>query len=399
MKYDIIIIGGGIIGLATGLQLKKRKPSLRMLLLEKEQQLASHQTGHNSGVIHSGLYYETSSLKAQNCAAGYQQLLRFCDEEGIPYEISGKIVIATQQHQMATLHELYRRGTQNGLKGLKKLTKEEITAYEPYVNGLAGIFVPQTGIIDFKQVALRYAEHIQQQEGSIVLGEKVIDIRLGTTTHIITESNAFEGKVIINCAGLYADKIAELTQPTLPYKVIPFRGEYYKLREDKRYLVRNLVYPVPDPRLPFLGVHFTRRINGEIEAGPNAILAFKREGYTKKDVSWEEFLASIRWPGFQKVALKYWKTGLKEIHRSFSKKAFTKALQQLVPAVQEDDLVVTEAGVRAQACDRKGNLIDDFLLLVDKNVIHIGNAPSPAATASLSIGETVAKLALKHLER
>ena len=398
MQYDIIVVGGGIVGLATALQIQKQRPESTILLLEKESELARHQTGNNSGVIHSGLYYKPGSLKAANCITGYHMLLDFCKENDIPYDLCGKIVVATDEAEKPLLQNLFVRGEQNGLKNLKKLTKEELKDYEPHVNGMEGIFVPQTGIVDYKKVAEKYGELIQKNGGEIKLNEKVIDIKAESdSSTVITEKNEYTGRIIINCAGLYSDKIARLTVKNLTIKIIPFRGEYFKLKKEKEYLVKNLIYPVPDPNFPFLGVHFTRMVKGGVEAGPNAVLAFKREGYKKSQINLAELGETLAWPGFQKVAVKYWKTGFGEMYRSFSKAAFTKALQKLIPEIQEEDLVEGGAGVRAQACDRDGGLVDDFLILEEKQVINICNAPSPAATSSLAIGETVARLVLKKL--
>lgn len=400
MKYDIIIIGGGIVGLATALKLKERQPGLKLALIEKEKQWAAHQTGHNSGVIHSGIYYKPGSLKATNCIRGYQMLLDFCQKHNVAYELCGKIIVATDPAEIPALDKIMERGQQNGLTGLKRLSVEEIREHEPHVRGVDGIFVPQTGIIDYTAVSLKYAEVIQAQEATLILGEKVSGIRQqGDTSTVITDQHTYDTTLVVNCAGLYSDKIARLTQEKLPVKIIPFRGEYYELVKARQHLVRNLIYPVPDPAFPFLGVHFTRMIGGGVEAGPNAVLAFQREGYTKTDISVSELIETLTWPGFQKVAAKYWKTGLGEMYRSFSKAAFTRALQKLVPDIREEDLVPAEAGVRAQACDRKGGLLDDFLILEEDHAVHVCNAPSPAATSSLSIGETVADLVLRRIDK
>jgi L-2-hydroxyglutarate oxidase len=398
MNYDVIVIGGGIVGLATALNLKKNNPFLQVLLLEKENELAKHQTGNNSGVIHSGLYYKPGSLKAQNCIHGYNLLIEFCKEHGVPYELCGKIVVATEKEELPILDNLFLRGQQNGLQNLKKLTKEELKDYEPHVNGLQGIFVPQTGIVDYKKVSDKFAEILKNVGGEIHLGEEVINIQLEAARAVVmTQKQSYSTKLIINCAGLQSDKVARMTVKNLNVKIIPFRGEYYKLKKDKEYLVRNLIYPVPDPNFPFLGVHFTRMAKGGVEAGPNAVLAFKREGYKKSDINIRELAETLAWPGFQKVASKYWRTGFGEMYRSFSKAAFTKALQKLLPEIQESDLVTGGAGVRAQACDRNGGLVDDFLILEEMHAINVCNAPSPAATSSLAIGETVARLAIKRL--
>lgn len=396
MQYTVIVVGGGIVGLATALQLIKQKPSLKILVLEKENELAKHQTGNNSGVIHSGIYYKPGSLKATNCINGYHQLIAFCRENDIPFELCGKVIVATSEKEKPLLQNVFVRGQQNGLQNLRKISAGEIKEIEPHVNGLEGIFVPQTGIVDYKLVAEKYGELLQRLGVEIHLNEKVVDIQTTQTTTVVTEKTTYTTELVINCAGLYSDKVARLTVKDLNVKIIPFRGEYYKLKKEKEYLVKNLIYPVPDPNFPFLGVHFTRMAKGGVEAGPNAVLAFKREGYKKSQINLAELAETLAWPGFQKVAAKYWRTGMGEMYRSFSKAAFTKALQKLIPEIQESDLVDGGAGVRAQACDRDGGLVDDFLILEEKNVINVCNAPSPAATSSLAIGETVSGLALKR---
>lgn len=395
---DVLIIGGGIVGLATALQLKQQRPTLSVVLIDKEPAVARHQTGHNSGVIHSGLYYKPGSLKATNCIQGYQMLVDFCRQEEIPFELCGKIVVATKSTEVPQLNMLFERGQQNGLTGLRKLTFAEMREIEPHVSGVEGMFVPQTGIIDYKQVCDKYAEKFQALGGEIRLAERVEQVTPGNSLNIVvTNKSRYETKLVINCAGLYSDKIAQLTQPeALDIRIIPFRGEYFKIRPEKEYLVKNLIYPVPDPNFPFLGVHFTRMIHGGVEAGPNAVLAFRREGYTKSDINLKELYETLTWPGFQKVAGKYWETGLGEMYRSFSKSAFTKALQELIPEIQESDLMEGGAGVRAQACDRTGGLLDDFAILETSKAINVVNAPSPAATSSLSIGQTVAQKALSR---
>lgn len=397
MTYDSIIVGGGIVGLATALHLSSAPHHKKVLVIEKEQEVAKHQTGNNSGVIHSGIYYKPGSLKATNCINGYHQLIDFCSKHEVPFDLCGKIIVATDESELQALKNIGDRGVQNGLSGLKNLTKEELKEYEPHVAGIAGIFVPQTGIVDYKVVAQKYAQVIQQQGGEIRFGEKVIEVQENNGIRVVvTQKESYNAKLVINCAGLYSDKVARLTSQKVDVKIIPFRGEYYKLRDDKEFLVKNLIYPVPDPNFPFLGVHFTRMMKGGVEAGPNAVLAFQREGYKKSDINLSELSESLAWPGFQKVMAKYWRTGLGEMYRSFSKTAFTKALQKLIPEIQEGDLVEGGAGVRAQACDRTGGLVDDFLILEEKGAINVCNAPSPAATSSLSIGETVATMALKR---
>jgi L-2-hydroxyglutarate oxidase len=400
MALDVIIVGGGIVGLATAHRLLESKPSLKIALFEKEATVSMHQTGNNSGVIHSGLYYKPGSLKAKNCIEGYHQLIDYCQKQDIPFELTGKVVVASTQEQRPQLDTLFQRGQENGLGGLKKLSLSEMREYEPHVTGVEGLFVPQTGIVDYRAVAVKLAHGIQANGCEIHLGERVTNITKGLTYSIVeTEKAVYEAKLIINCAGLYSDQVAQWTQKEpLDIRIVPFRGEYFKLRKEKEYLVKNLIYPVPDPNFPFLGVHFTRMMRGGVEAGPNAVLAFKKEGYKKLGINAKELWDTLTWPGFQKVAIKYWETGLGEMYRSFSKEAFTKALQVLIPEIQMDDLVEGGAGVRAQACDRTGGLLDDFSIVQDEKVINILNAPSPAATSSLSIGKTVAEMALVRFE-
>ncbi len=398
MRYDIIVIGGGAVGLATALKLQAENPALKIIVLEKEATLAAHQTGNNSNVIHSGIYYKPGSLKATNCINGYHELIRFCDTHGIPYRLCGKIIVATDAAEVPLLEKILQRGEENGLQNLRRLSAEELPEYEPHVNGVAGIHVPQTGIVDYKKVAEKYGALFLEGGGSIALSTKVVGIH-AASDHITVSTNqqSYEGKILVNCAGLYSDKIAALTSKKMDVRIIPFRGEYYKLRKEKEHLVKTLIYPVPDPNFPFLGVHFTTMINGGVECGPNAVLAFRREGYRKSDINLGELSETLSWPGFHKVAAKYWRTGFGEMYRSFSKAAFTKALQKLIPQITEADLEPGGAGVRAQACDRTGGLLDDFMILDEPRAIHVCNAPSPAATSSLSIGTTVARLALKHL--
>jgi (S)-2-hydroxyglutarate dehydrogenase len=397
MEYDILIIGGGIVGLATAWRILEKQPSARVCILEKEKGLAAHQTGNNSGVIHSGIYYKPNSLKALNCIRGYQMMLDFCMQHEIPHEVCGKIIVATRQDELPRLQALGERAQLNGLTGVRKISPSEMKEIEPHVSGIEGLWVPQTGIVDYRLVADKLGQLIRNQGGEIHLNTQVKDINhLHQHSEVITENRTFTARLIVNCAGLYSDKIAELTRENISYRIIPFRGEYYKLRPERENLVKNLIYPVPDPNFPFLGVHFTRMKRGGVEAGPNAVLAFRREGYRKSDFDRQEFMEIMAWRGFQKVAAKYWKMGMGEFYRSFSKAAFTRALQRLIPAIQENDLVEGGAGIRAQACDREGGLIDDFLILEDRYMINIGNAPSPAATSSLSIGQTVSEMVLKR---
>jgi L-2-hydroxyglutarate oxidase len=400
MKFDVCIAGAGIVGLATGYQLKKDNPDLSVVILEKENSVGSHQTGHNSGVIHSGIYYKPGSLKAKNCIDGYHMLVDYCESKGIPFELCGKVIVATVPGELSALDTLYERGLQNGLEGLVKLNSEQIREIEPHCQGIMGIKVPQTGIINYLAVCQELASDIKQMGGEVLTGQKVVGLeKKDNRVEVMTSQQFVECDLFINCAGLYSDKVALLNEKSLDTRIIPFRGEYYQLKEESKHLVKHLIYPVPDPNFPFLGVHFTRMIDGAVEAGPNAVFAWKREGYGKTDFDLGEFWESLTWPGFRKVATKYWKTGLGEIYRSFSKKAFTKALQKLIPEIKESDLEPAPAGVRAQACDRTGGLLDDFKIVERSQIIHVLNAPSPAATSSLSIGKTVSEMALKQLSK
>jgi (S)-2-hydroxyglutarate dehydrogenase len=398
--YDVIIIGGGIVGLATGLKLKEKQPDLKIAILEKEQKVAMHQTGNNSGVIHAGVYYRPGSLKALNCRSGYRQLIDFCDREGVKYDLCGKLIVATREEELPRLETLWERGLQNGLTKMKKIAGGEIKDYEPHAKGLAAIHVPYTGIIDYKDVSIKYAEIFTgRYGGEIFLNNKVVRIvEDKNSVDVISEVRTYTARVVVNTAGLHSDKVAQLTQKNLDVRIIPFRGEYYKLADEKSHLVRNLIYPVPDPNFPFLGVHFTRLIHGGIEAGPNAVWAFKREGYSKYSFQGNDFFNSLAWPGFRTVMMKYWKMGLEEYYRSYSKAAFVKALQRLVPEVGYEDVKPGGAGVRAQACSRNGTLVDDFLIVEDKFILNVLNAPSPAATASLSVGDSIAEMIMQKLD-
>jgi len=393
MNADIVIVGGGIVGLATAYHLTEKHPNKKILVLEKEDEVAHHQTGNNSGVIHSGLYYKPGSLKAKNCIDGYHMMIQFCDEHQIPYDLCGKVVVATDKSELGRLRDLFDRGRENGLEGLEMLDQARLKEIEPHLAGIQGIRVPQTGIVNYKQVCQKLAEIITQRGGEIHLNTLVQAMKeTADNVQITTSTISVECQLIINCAGLYSDEVAKMHLGKLDTRIIPFRGEYFELTAEAEHLVKHLIYPVPDPNFPFLGVHFTRMIGGGIEAGPNAVFAFKKEGYLRTDFNFKEFFGSLLWPGFQKVMFKYWKTGLSEMYRSFSKKAFTKALQRLIPEVQEEHLVPAAAGVRAQACDRTGGLLDDFKIVHEKRAIHVINAPSPAATSSLSIGKTISDM-------
>jgi len=398
-KYDLIIVGGGIVGLATALRVLEQKPNLKVMILEKESSIGQHQTSHNSGVIHSGIYYKPGSLKAKNCISGYHQLIEFCDTHGIKYDICGKIVVATDEYQLPQLDELRRRGEANGLTGIRVLEKEEIHDYEPYAKGIKALYVPQTGIIDYADVVEKYSERVLSSGGEIHCGEEVLKLH---TSHdeiaVETSKNSYTASFVVSCAGLMSDRVAKMTQEKLPLRIIPFRGEYYKLKKEKEYLVKNLIYPVPDSAFPFLGVHFTRMVKGGVEAGPNAVLAFKREGYKKSDFNLRDSYETFSWPGFHTIAKKYWRTGLGEFHRSLSKTAFVKALQKLLPEIDINDIEEGGSGVRAQACERDGGLVDDFLFIEEKRVLHVCNAPSPAATSSLATGKTLSENFLRLLD-
>lgn len=386
---DYVIIGGGIVGLATSIALQQRFPEAKITLVEKESRCAFHQTGHNSGVIHSGIYYKPDSYKALLTRKGNQALVDFCKQYKISHDVCGKLIVACTEKELPQLENLYQRGLANGIP-VKKISGEEAREIEPYVSCLAAIQVPTAGIVDYKQVAQKYAEIFTEKGGEIQLNIAVKAIKSESNYHIlITNRNEIKAKFIINCGGLYSDRLVQLggLQPTA--KIIPFRGEYYELKPEKRYLVKNLIYPVPNPNFPFLGVHFTRLIDGNIHAGPNAVLCLKREGYKKTDFDFAEFWEIITYQGLWKLASKYYAEGIEEIIRSFNKSAFVRSLQTLIPEVQADDIVVSPAGVRAQALQTDGKLVEDFLIIEGKNALHVCNAPSPAATASLEIGKEI----------
>lgn len=392
MKYDALIVGAGLVGLSTAYHLKLNNPDSKILILEKEDAVSKHQSGNNSGVIHSGIYYKPGSLKATNCLQGYHSIINFAKEYGIKYDLCGKIIVATNKEELPLLDQIYQKGIANGLQNLQYLSKEEFQEIEPHCAGVKAVKVPQTGIIDYPGVAKKLQELFENLGGEILFNQKVTQILNQRETIIKTENSEFKTEKVVTCGGLYSDKLSKLTNPKNDFIIVPFRGEYYKLKEDKKSLVKHLIYPVPDPNFPFLGVHFTRMIDGNVEAGPNAVLAFKREGYQFSDFNFTETLETFTYPGFWKIAAKYGKTGLGEIHRSLSKAAFTKALQKLIPEIQENDLVPGGAGVRAQALRRDGTLIDDFDILQKDNIIHVRNAPSPAATSCLAIGKTISNL-------
>jgi L-2-hydroxyglutarate oxidase LhgO len=391
--YDVIVVGGGIVGLATAMKMAKRFPRLRLVVLEKESQLARHQTGHNSGVIHGGIYYKPGSLKAATCVSGRRELLEFCDQNGIAYDLCGKVIVATDDSELPRLEELYQRGTANGVPGLQVIGPERLKEIEPHARGVRAIHSPATGIIDFVQVAEAYAKNVRAAGGDIHTSRTVKYISSSRNEMIVgTGREEFRGRFLINCGGLFSDRIAQMTAKPfarIDVQIIPFRGEYYKIAPEKNALIRGLIYPVPDPRFPFLGVHFTRSIHGYVEAGPNAVLAFAREGYRKTDFNPRDLWETLSFSGFRSVARRYWRMGLEEQYRSLSKRAFTRALQRLVPAIGIDDLQPGGAGVRAQAVAADGALLDDFVIRQTGSAIHVLNAPSPGATASLAIGESI----------
>ena len=396
-RVDVAIVGGGIIGLATALALSRTR-GLRIAVLEAEPRVARHQSGHNSGVIHSGLYYRPGSLKATNCIAGREALYAFCAEHGIPHRRCGKIVVATAESELPALAELERRGRANGLSEVRRLAPADIRALEPEAAGIAGLHVPQTGIVDYVAVTRRFADIVTERGGFVLTGRRLLACRRdsGTLT-LLTTGAALETRLLLGCAGLYADRVARLCGLSPAVRIVPFRGEYYDLQPGARALVRGLIYPVPDARFPFLGVHFTRRIDGSVEAGPNAVLALSRVGYRHSTVAPRDLLDYVSYPGFWRLAARHWRTALGEWHRSLSRAAFVSALQRLLPRLGSRDLRPGGAGVRAQALDSQGRLVDDFRILEEERMIHVLNAPSPAATASLAIGEHLRTRVLAQL--
>lgn len=395
MIHDVVIIGGGIIGLGTALQLLKNRPGLSLVILEREDGVARHQTGNNSGVIHSGIYYRPGSLKAENCVRGVKMLHEYCAEKSIPYSSCGKVIVALSEEEVPRLDELERRGKANGVPDLRRISGDELREIEPHCQGISALHAPGTGIIDYTQVAESYRKDIEALGGQVVCGQKVLQVFDG---RVVTEDREWSGRLVINCAGVYADRLAKQVDPELTTdQIFPFRGEYYFVRPEAHHLVKGLIYPVPDPSFPFLGVHLTTTIDGRVEAGPNAVLAFSRDGYRKMDVSPRDAFESLRYPGLWRLAAKYWRTGMYEVARSFSKKAFLRALQRYVPELTSDDLLPGGAGVRAQLVTRKGMIVDDFAIVESPRMIHVLSAPSPGATASLSIGLHLSELAMSRL--
>ena len=389
-RYDIIIIGAGVVGLGVGLEFARRFPGRRLLVLEKEARVATHQSGHNSGVIHSGVYYKPGSLKARLCVAGSAAMVNFCREHSIPHNICGKVIVATEQEETRRLEELRNRGEANGLTGLRLIGPEQLHEIEPHARGVGALVVPSTGITDYALVCEKFAELISATGGTILTRAAATSIHRSSSEIVIeTSRGAFCANFLINCAGLHSDRISRMAGDDPGIMIVPFRGEYYDLLPERASLVRALIYPVPDPRFPFLGVHFTRRISGKVDAGPNAVLALAREGYRHADINPRDVAACLGFPGFWRMASLHWRNALGEWHRSLSKSAFVHALQRLVPKVQDNDLVPGGSGVRAQALKPDGTLVDDFQFVPSARVLHVLNVPSPAATASLSIGKSI----------
>ncbi len=388
-QCDVAIVGGGIVGTATAYRVQQRFPQLKLILLEKEAELGLHQTGRNSGVLHSGIYYRPGSLRAENCREGKLAMQEFCEREHIPYDICGKVIVAVSDDEVARLHDILERGRQNGVT-CELIDRDRLHEIEPHAAGVAAIHVPEAGIVDYRAVCLRLAELVKERGGEILTNAQVRGIR-DDAGRVVVQSKAgdVQARWVITCAGLQSDRVIRLSGQQPPAKIVPFRGEYYTLKPEARHLCRGLIYPVPDPRYPFLGVHFTRMIDGGVECGPNAVLAFAREGYRMRDINPRDLYESLTYPGFLRMAMKNWKTGFGEMWRSVSKSAFVTALQRLVPEIRVEQLVAAPAGVRAQALGKDGKLIDDFVFEETEHIIHVGNAPSPAATASLNIGKLI----------
>ena len=389
--FDFAIVGGGIVGLSTARALLERHPNAGVLVLEKEEGWARHQTGHNSGVIHSGVYYKPGSLKARFSRDGVAALLEFCREQRIAYEICGKVIVATDPDELPRLDDLYERGLKNGLK-VEKIRPDELEELEPHAAGLAALKVPETGIVDFTQVAEAFATVVEEKGGELRKSTEVEDVsETEDEVEISTSRGTFRARSLVNCAGLHSDRVALLCGVEAGVKIVPFRGEYYELKPEKRHLVKNIVYPLPDPSFPFLNVHLTRTVEGGVEAGPNAVLGLAREGYRKTDINIKDSFEALTYPGLWRLARTYWRTGIGELVRSFSRKVFTRSLKKLIPEVEEEDLAPIEAGVRAQALAKDGVLVNDFLIVDGKRSVHVLNAPSPAATAAIPIGKTIAE--------
>ncbi len=387
---NVAIVGGGIVGLATAHELSERRPGLSLAVLEKEKKLAAHQSGRNSGVLHSGIYYRPGSLKARNCRQGKEAMERFCAEQDIPFDVCGKVIVAVSEDELPRLENIYARGQQNGIR-CEIIDRDRLHELEPHAAGVKAIHVPEAGIVDYLRVCERMGEIITERGSQIYYSTEVRAIRQSAgRVAIETVQGDLEADVLVNCAGLHSDRVTKLSGGDVEAKILPFRGEFYELKPEMRHLCRNLIYPVPDPSFPFLGVHFTRMIDGRVECGPNAVLAFAREGYEKLDFNLRDLLEALTYPGFLRLAARHWRVGAGEMWRSFSKAAFVKALQRLMPAIRSEHLEPARAGVRAQAISPDGGLVDDFLIQPRGRVINVGNAPSPAATSALNIGKIIA---------
>lgn len=398
-SYDLAVVGGGIVGLATAREILRRQPNLNIVVLEKEPRIGMHQTGHNSGVIHSGIYYKPGSLKARLCVAGKQQMIRFCQESGIPFQLCGKVIVATDEAELPRLQSLYERGLENGVADLRIIEADELREIEPHARGLRALLSPTTGIVDYGSVAATYAQQIKQAGGDVRVSHEVTAIhRSSDELSLETPHGVVRTRYMVSCAGLHSDRVARMTGGMPTPRIVPFRGDYYVLRHDRRHLVKTNIYPVPDPELPFLGVHFTPRMDGDIWCGPNAVLAFAREGYNRFDFNVKDNLETFSYGGFWKMSAQMWRTGVDELVRDYSKALFLRALQRYLPELTADDILPGPAGVRAQALDADGKLVDDFLISASKRVIHVRNAPSPAATSSLAIGEVIANAIEKTFE-
>jgi L-2-hydroxyglutarate oxidase LhgO len=397
-RYNVVVIGGGIVGLAVAMEITRRFPRLRLLLVEKEEGVARHQSGHNSGVIHSGVYYKPGSLKARLCVAGAAEMIAFCREHEIPHKVCGKVIVATNEEELPRLEELRRRGEANGVGGVRRISREELREIEPHASGVGALFLASTGVTDYALVCETYAQLTAARSGTILTSAEVSGIHRRPDEIIVqTRRGAFSTSYLINCAGLFSDRISRMAGDEPPVMIVPFRGEYHALAPACESLVRALIYPVPDPRFPFLGVHFTRRVSGKVDAGPNAVLALKREGYRRTDFKLEDTASLLAFPGFWRMASRHGRMGCEEFHRSFSKPALVRALQRLVPEVCPEDLVPGDAGVRAQALKRDGTLADDFQFVLSDRMLHVLNVPSPAATASLTIARTIVDTANTNL--
>jgi (S)-2-hydroxyglutarate dehydrogenase len=396
-QIDVLVVGGGILGLATSHCLLAQRPGTSIVVLEKEPAIARHQTGRNSGVLHSGIYYKPGSLKAANCRVGKSAMERLCAEEGVPYEICGKVIVALGEGERPRLEALLARGIANGVR-CKRISRERLRELEPHAAGVEALHVPETGIVDYRRVCERLAARIAERGGTVMTEARAVAFsKTGNRTLVSTAAAEYDARIVVNCAGLQSDRVTRLAGGRPPARIVPFRGEYFELVPEKRHLCRNLIYPVPDPAFPFLGVHFTRRIGGGVECGPNAVLALAREGYTKGSANLRDLWETLTYGGFLRLARKHWRTGAGEMWRSLSKRAFTRALQRLLPEVEERDLKPAPAGVRAQAVAPDGSMVDDFLIVEDDRAVHVNNAPSPAATASLEIGRLVAEKVMARL--